>query len=130
MRSFLEVCEDGLDARATSCQEAVYTTGDQSLAEAMWMGKALRVSEVTWIKRQVPCVKPDAKAQEPSSLVKWSSGAAVAPGPSGEAERCDGARHCFEASNVAHAAWQCPTWGWSSGSWSRRSLRDRPPCFR
>ncbi|CAJ1432709.1 unnamed protein product [Effrenium voratum] len=40
MRSFLEVCE-----------EPVYTTGDQSLAEAMWMGK-------------VPCVKPDAKVQQ------------------------------------------------------------------
>lgn len=40
MRTFLEACE-----------EPVYTTGDQSLAEAMWMGK-------------VPCVKPDAKVQQ------------------------------------------------------------------
>eukprot|EP00913_Durusdinium_trenchii_P035922 g33611.t1 len=40
MKSFLEACE-----------EPVYTTGDQSLAEAMWMGK-------------VPCVKPDAKVQQ------------------------------------------------------------------
>eukprot|EP00439_Symbiodinium_sp_Y106_P047363 s627_g6.t1 len=40
MRTFLEECE-----------EPVYTTGDQSLAEAMWTGK-------------VPCVKPDAKVQQ------------------------------------------------------------------
>ncbi|CAE8679137.1 unnamed protein product [Polarella glacialis] len=40
MRTFLDQCE-----------EAVFTTGDQSLAEAMFMGK-------------VPCVKPDAKVQQ------------------------------------------------------------------
>merc|ERR1712083_616062 len=40
MRSFLEQCE-----------ECVFTTGDQSLAEAMLMGK-------------IPCVKPDAKVQQ------------------------------------------------------------------
>ena len=63
MRSFLEACEEksedseaimrncfspkGLDQKhALSMQsdflgqENVYTTGDQSLAEAMWMGKA------------------------------------------------------------------------------------------
>jgi len=40
MRAFLEQCE-----------EHVYTTGDQSLAEAMFMGK-------------LPCVKPDAKVQQ------------------------------------------------------------------
>ena len=39
----------------------MYTTGDQSLAEAMWMGKAL-ASLSPFDFRQVPCVKPDAKA--------------------------------------------------------------------
>eukprot|EP00927_Polykrikos_kofoidii_P049224 TRINITY_DN43318_c0_g1_i1.p1 TRINITY_DN43318_c0_g1~~TRINITY_DN43318_c0_g1_i1.p1 ORF type:complete len:628 (-),score=112.63 TRINITY_DN43318_c0_g1_i1:141-1934(-) len=40
MRTFLEQCED-----------PVFTTGDQSLAEAMFMDK-------------VPCIKPDAKVQQ------------------------------------------------------------------
>jgi len=40
MRRFLEQCE-----------EHVFTTGDQSLAEAMFMGK-------------LPCIKPDAKVQQ------------------------------------------------------------------
>lgn len=40
MRSFLEQCE-----------QMVFTTGDQSLAEAIFMGK-------------IPCIKPDAKVQQ------------------------------------------------------------------
>jgi len=52
MRRFLEQCE-----------EHVFTTGDQSLAEAMFMGK-------------LPCIKPDAKVQQwQIALLARSAGA-------------------------------------------------------
>merc|ERR1712232_905144 len=55
MRTFLE-----------QCQEQVFTTGDQSLTEAVLLGK-------------VPCVKPDAKVQQwQAALMARAAGAVEA----------------------------------------------------